>query len=100
MRNGSTVAPLVRTSPSPLRGEERIKNIRFPVSTGSASGRCAAAPLYPRLHSVAPVGGSLADRSHGGYYQSPPFEGWPRGARLKRTGRDEKVLCCAKPEIT
>ena len=42
-----------RASPSPLRGEKRMMN-RF--STGSASGRFAAAPLHPWLQPVAPPG--------------------------------------------
>jgi len=36
-------------------GAKRIRNIRF-LSTGSASGRSAAAPLHPWLQSVAPLG--------------------------------------------
>ena len=42
-----------RASPSPLRGEKRMMN-RF--STGSVSGRFAAAPLHPWLQPVAPPG--------------------------------------------
>ena len=50
-----------RARPSPRRGEKRMMN-RF--STGSASGRSAAATLHPWLQPVAPPGRErVADRA-------------------------------------
>jgi hypothetical protein len=57
---GTGVLSSAQESPSPRRGEKGRKDdglfflIRFPRL--GASGRSAAAPLHPRLHSDAPLG--------------------------------------------
>lgn len=54
----------VAVLPSPLRGEEGMGET---LSTGSASGGFAAAPLHPWLHSDAPPGRS--DRRSSGAFR-------------------------------
>jgi hypothetical protein len=54
---------LLRPSGAKKRKEENSAG-RF-VSTGFASGRIAAVPLHPRLHSFAPLGRMKSERKVG-----------------------------------
>ena len=65
-----------KTSFAPL-GRKRKKGPQpfflHPLSTGSASGRFADAPLHPWLHPFAPLGLPLYDAGHG--RSLPPPQG-------------------------
>ena len=71
---GTSFAP-----PGRKRGKKTRPLFPHPLSTGSSSGRFAAAPLHPRLHSAAPLGLPPVDACHGRSLPPPPSTGGRTG---------------------
>ncbi len=76
-----------RISPSPLPGRDAICAMQ---STGSAFVRCAAVPLHPWLHSIAPAGANTNNSNRKFVrHPFPSLRQWlALGFRGKKYGND------------